>query len=97
MTKTESGGLHHLSNLLGIPHLCGRAACRRAKSCSGDGDACTARYAALVPEGARRFAVTLLEAREAGHTFEDALALAREEGEALQAWRTALAASARRS
>lgn len=98
MTETtdETRLLRAASDLLHLHGLCGRRACRRARSCHGEPRACLTRYAPLVPEDARDGAQAMVEGRRQGFTFDDLMDDARHEVLALVAWADAVTASYRR-
>jgi hypothetical protein len=75
-----------MCDALRIWRLCGRTACRRAKTCTKDAGACLARYSPLVPCDARMWVAGLVSARHYRVPFEVALKTLQSEYEALQAW-----------
>jgi hypothetical protein len=62
-----------LSNIFSLSQFCDRAACKRAKACSGNAGRCLAFYSDQVPREAREFIVDLMTSRELGYSFEEAM------------------------
>ena len=84
------------SDMLYLHGLCGRRACRRARSCRGEPRACLTRYAPLVPEDAREGAQAMMVAAcRQGFSFDELMDDARREVLALVAWTDAVTASYR--
>jgi hypothetical protein len=98
MTKDtdETRVLRAASDMLHLHGLCGRRACRRARSCRGEPRGCLTRYAPLVPEDARDGAQAMVEGWQQGFSFDELMDDARHEVLALVAWADAVAASYRR-
>jgi hypothetical protein len=98
MTKemAETRALRGLSAMLRLHGLCGRTACRRARSCHGEPRDCLGRYAPLVPADAREGAKAMIEGQSRGLSFDELIDEARDEVMALAAWAEAVAASRRR-
>ncbi len=82
--------------MLRLHGLCGRSACRRARTCRGEPRDCLGRYAPLVPADARDGAKAIIDGRARGWSFEELLDEAGDEVMALAAWAEAVAASRRR-
>ena len=91
----ETPVLRGLSDLLCLYGLCGRRACRRARSCRGEPQQCLARYAPLVPEDARDGAKHVIAGKRLGLSFDELMEEARAEVLALSAWANAIAAGCR--
>ena len=88
LTDHESKRL--IADLYCIWRLCGRAACRKARTCRGTPEDCLKRCMPLVPEDARMWVVALMEGKEFGEPFEVALAeVPKECTQAFDAWRAA--------
>lgn len=64
------------AQMLCLWKLCPKAACRKARCCSGDPDFCVGRFEFMVSEDVRAAVETLLHAKIFGHSFDDACALA---------------------
>ena len=92
----ETRVLRAASDMLYLHGLCGRRACRRARSCRGEPRACLSRYAPLVPEDAREGAQAMVAGRQQGFSFDELMDDARREVLALVAWTDAVTASYRR-
>lgn len=87
----DRDGLRLAAELLCIPRLCGRSACRRAQRCRGEPRACLGYCAPRVPEAARNSIAALSERIERGDTLELAVTLMPFENKmALWAWSRAL-------
>jgi len=84
--KTRADSLRQLSDTLALSRLCDRAACKRAKTCVGEAERCLTLYAECVPLAAREFIVGLLNSREFGYTFEEALKQHQEGARAYLDW-----------
>lgn len=88
----DPDGLRLAAELLNIPRLCGRSACRRSQRCRAVPRACLGRFAPRVPEAARNSIAALAERIERGDTLELAVVLMPFENKmALWAWCRALA------
>jgi len=83
------------ADFLYLWRLCEGAACRRARRCKGNPHACFPRYAPLLPGEVQDYYSSLLQSREDGLSFEDAMSELQEEGleRALDDWRQAVEAS----
>ncbi len=92
---SETHVLRGLSDMLCLYGLCGRRACRRARTCHGEPRQCLARYAPLVPEDAREGAKEMIDGKRLGLSFDELMDGAREEVLALSAWAGAVAATYR--
>jgi hypothetical protein len=87
-----------IADLYCIWRLCGRAECRRARTCRGTPEDCLGRCMPLVPEDARMWVVALMQGKELGETFEQAqAAMPPELNEAFDAWRAAVLGNGRAS
>lgn len=75
-----------VSNVFSLAQFCDRASCKRVKKCKGDAERCLTLYSDRVPRTAREFVVDLLNSRELGFSFEEALRRHRKEAEAYFAW-----------
>lgn len=75
-----------VSNVFSLAHFCDRAACKRAKTCRGNGERCLALYSECVPREAREFVIDLMTSRELGYSFEEAMRRDREGAKAFAAW-----------
>lgn len=78
--------LRPVSNVFSLAHFCDRAACKRAKTCRGNGERCLALYSECVPREAREFVIDLMTSRELGYSFEEALRRDREGARAFAGW-----------
>ena len=88
LTEQESRRL--IADLYCIWRLCGRAACRKVRTCRGTPEDCLKRCMPLVPEDARMWVIALMEHKELGDPFEHAWAVVPHElKEAFDAWRAA--------
>jgi hypothetical protein len=74
-TSDKTRGLRLAADLICIPRLCERTACRKAQRCHGAARACLARSAQRVPDSLRRAIEALTERLERGDRLELAVAL----------------------
>ena len=83
------------SRVLSLWHLCGNAACIRARACRGNIRACGPRTFALLPPGVQDWFACLLEAKDEGLSFDEALRRIDETpaAQAFAEWNAAVAAS----
>jgi hypothetical protein len=95
-TTSKTACLRCAADLLCLWRVCGNAACRRSKSCRGNGHVCAKRNAALLPHPVREFFAAFLAAKHAGLSFDQFRAdmERREETKAFFRWRRAAAAPA---
>jgi len=75
-----------ISALYCLWRLCPRTACRRARRCGGDGDACQTGLA-LVPPNALEFMAAYEQARDDGLSYDEMIEVYSEELAALEKWR----------
>ena len=78
--------LRWAANMLRLWALCGKPACRRARSCRRDPDACLARYAPLVPEDVRGAVALMAEGKRYGLSYDEVRADAGPEIAAFEGW-----------
>ena len=81
--------LRRIGDALCIPRFCDRAACRRMKKCSGDPERCLTLFSPEVPLDARKFVIDLLNSRDFGYSFEEALRRDKDTAQAFFAWQSA--------
>lgn len=74
------------SDLLCLWALCGKPACRRARSCKRDPRACARRYGPLVPEEARLGMLAFMQGMQDGVSADVVRAHVPAETAALDAW-----------
>jgi broad specificity phosphatase PhoE len=74
------------ANLLGFPALCAKAACRRARKCSGNPAVCMDDIGSDVPHDVRDAVDELLFGKFAGRPFDEMLAEAPDKIEAWCGW-----------
>ena len=84
LSREES--LRHLSEFFSLVHFCDRASCRRAKTCRGNPERCLFLYVDLVPLAVREFVIGLMNSRELGYSFEEAMRRDKEGVQAFAAW-----------
>lgn len=65
--------LRLLSNIFSLAQFCDRASCKRAKCCKGNSERCLALYSDCVPMQTREFIVDLMNSRELGYSFDEAM------------------------
>lgn len=92
-SKPLAKSLRFSSNLLHLWALCGKPACRRARTCRRNPEQCTARYAPLVPEEARLGALAFDHGFKDGAPAEAVRFHAHAETAALAAWTARVASS----
>jgi hypothetical protein len=102
MTDTAPAGLFTTpeasrgwATVLCLWRLCGKAACRRALRCRGDGNTCFQLNFPLLPADVQDWLAELDELNAQGVAFEQAMADldARPSGQAFRAWRQAVSES----
>lgn len=84
LSREES--LRRLSEFFSLVQFCDRASCRRAKTCRGDPERCLFLYVDLVPLAVREFVIGLMNSRELGFSFEEAMRRDKEGMRALAEW-----------
>jgi hypothetical protein len=62
------------SEWLDLWHVCANTACRRARACRGNAEACFAANFSQVPEGVQDWFILLIQARVDGLSFDEAWA-----------------------
>jgi hypothetical protein len=83
----------HACDWLDLHHLCANARCRKAKSCRGEPMACLRVGVAQAPESARTFVRLMIEGKELGLSFEEAMDDAEEFQDGWAAWIAGLKAA----
>jgi hypothetical protein len=74
------------ANLLCFWHLCAKAVCRRARTCSADPDICMGRLAPFVPEDVRKGVGTLMEGQIDNLSYDEARSRAPLDVQAYESW-----------
>ncbi len=95
MTSPLANSLRLSANLLQLWALCGKPACRRARTCRRNSQTCVARYGPLAPEEARLGALALVQGLHDGASAAVVRFHAPAETAALDAWSERIAAAAR--
>ena len=73
-TDSRAEALRHWHRILGLWRVCDKAACRRARACRGNPRACAPVNFARAPEGVQDWFCNLVLAKEAGLSFDEAMA-----------------------
>ena len=92
-STSETADLRRAADLLCLWRLCGKASCRRYRTCRGRAHVCAKRNSVLLPASVREFFAAFLAAKRAGLSFDQFRAdmEQREETKAFFAWRRAAA------
>lgn len=92
MTTATIDPLHrYAADLLCLWALCGKPACRRARTCKRDPKSCARRYGPLAPEQARLGMLATLQGAQDGVGIDEVRLHVPDDIAALEAWRAQVA------
>lgn len=75
-TRIRKAAQRWRAQMLCLWKLCPKAACRKARACSGDPDFCVERFELLVSDDVRTAVESLHDGKLYGHSYDEACAMA---------------------